>query len=67
MKVAITINIDQLKRLMLEYIHERGDNDSLMKTLTLSEFLLWLRMKENTDVEEATPSLASAEADRTIG
>lgn len=61
MKVAISVNVEQLKRLMLEFIYERGGDDSLTKTLTLSEFLLWLRMKENTNVEEDTPSLTSTQ------
>lgn len=48
MTTAIVINLDIMKALMLEFVRSRGgsEDDTLMKALTLGEFLLWLRMKQ---------------------
>lgn len=46
---AIVINLDQLKSLMLEFIKARGGDENLLRTLTLSDFLLWLRNKEQSN------------------
>lgn len=46
---AIVINLDQLKQLMLEFVAARGgsvDDENLLRRLTLSDFLLWLKQKE---------------------
>ena len=59
---AIVINLDQLKSLMLEFVAARGgdvDDDNLLRRLTLSDFLLYLRQKqEQLNVEaQTTPSI----------
>ena len=56
---AIVINLDQLKSLMLEFVAARGgdiDDDNLLRRLTLSDFLLWLRQRKEQDEQEATHS-----------
>ena len=56
--MAITINLDQLKQLMLEFVAARGgdiDDDNLLRRLTLSDFLLYLRQKqEQSNVQTET-------------
>ena len=49
---AIVINLDQLKQLMLEFVAARGgdvNDENLLRRLTLSDFLLWLRQKEQSN------------------
>ena len=49
-KAAITINLDELKALIVEFIVERGGDESeLLRRLTLSDFLLWMQEKARTD------------------
>lgn len=47
MTTAIVINLDRLKELMLDYLAERGyDEADDLRRLTLSDFVLWLRHKQ---------------------
>lgn len=55
-KLAIVINLDRLKELLLEFLAERAefssDDDNLKRQLLFSEFLSWARkcqMKEATN------------------
>lgn len=56
---AITIDLDQLKLLILQFVRERrqeGDDDiDLMRRLTLSDLLLWLRHKQEVTGGNQTP------------
>ena len=50
---AITINLDELKAFIVEFIVERGgDEEDLLRRLTLSDFLLWMQEKARTDGKE---------------
>lgn len=53
---SITINLDVLKSLMLEFVAVRGGDENLLRRLTLSDFLLWLREKEMKDEQNETES-----------
>lgn len=51
---SIIINLDQLRALLKEYVAEQDGNDSLLKQLTLSQFLIWAERKVN-DGQEKRP------------
>lgn len=43
----VTMDLDRLKELMLEFLAERGyDEADDLRRLTLSDFVLWLRHKQ---------------------
>lgn len=51
--IAMTINLDELKALIVEFIVERGgDEEDLLRRLTLSDFLLWMQEKARLDAKE---------------
>jgi len=51
-KSAIAINLDDLERLMNEYIEAAWDGEELTMPLTLSGLLLWLRKQQSEDNDE---------------
>ena len=47
-KRATVIDLDRLKQLMLEFVAERGsDEDTLYRQLLFSEFVEWLRRRQD--------------------
>ena len=60
-KLAIVINLDRLKQLLLEFLAEReefsSDDDNLKRQLLFSEFLSWARKRQEQSNEQTQRSV----------
>lgn len=51
-KVGVLDHLDELERLMREYLADIGGSDDLNVRLTLSSFIAWLRQRQRESVAE---------------
>ena len=48
-RTAIVINLDDLREMIKTYINERTDDNDLLPYLLFSDFLEWLRRKQQSE------------------